>query len=288
MSMDPAAGDLRVPDGPGSDIDENGAESDDDELRLPADTLALLQSFLIEKKEEDEKFERLRSSVRIPSELEAEEKEKATIALDIADFREDWQSYDDDTAIRLAQEAYNLTPIGGTIACVSSPSAFIKLTKLDLAAKRIKAYVFEYDRRFNVYGDSFVFFDYNDPTALEEFYMDPVTGDRTDRPLYHAIDTIIADPPFLSDECWTKTAICLRWLSRRKVAAAEDVAEDVKNGLVKAEDASIIVATGRVMEEKIKRELGCSMTTFEPLHRGGLSNGFGCFTNVETPTLKWA
>jgi hypothetical protein len=124
---------------------------------------------------------------------------------------------------------------------------------LDEQDKKLQAYVMEFDRRFAVYGNDFVFFDFNQPTDLDEL--------NGDRPLKGAIDTIIADPPFLSDECWTKTAMCVRWLSKVD------------------ESSKVIVCTGMVMKDKICNELNCKPTAFEPKHRGGLSNEFGCFTN---------
>ncbi len=44
---------------------------------------------------------------------------------------------------------------------------------------------------------------------------------------------------------------------------------------------------GRVQTQLIKRLLNCNTTTFEPLHRGGLSNEFCCFSNYESEFLKW-
>ncbi|KAJ3199181.1 EEF1A lysine methyltransferase 1, partial [Dinochytrium kinnereticum] len=168
--------------------------------------------------------------------------------------------YDDETASKLAQVALDATPNGGKIACVSSPSAFIKLAKLDYTSRSITPYVLEFDRRFNVYGSSFLFFDFNNaPSDLD------VPG----APTHHqTFDTLIVDPPFLSDECWTKTSEAVRWL--------------MKPG------GRVIVCTGMVMERKVGLELGCRRTTFRPAHRGGrLANEFGCFSNYEGAGLVW-
>ena len=55
-------------------------------------------------------------------------------------------------------------------------------------------FVFEYDNRFAAYGDAFVLYDYRQPTKLPETI------------LAQGFDMVIADPPFLSEECATKVA----------------------------------------------------------------------------------
>jgi len=62
----------------------------------------------------------------------------------------------------------------------------------------------EYDRRFSVFGDSFIFYDYNEPLALPT-------------ELKESFDLVVADPPFLSEECLQKTAQTVHFLTRRKI-----------------------------------------------------------------------
>ncbi|KAJ3081593.1 EEF1A lysine methyltransferase 1, partial [Rhizoclosmatium hyalinum] len=126
--------------------------------------------------------------------------------------------------------------------------------KSDSLPKTLNPFVFEFDKRFAVFGSSFVFYDYNQPTDL-------------DTSLHRTFDTLVVDPPFLSDECWTKTSETVRWLAK--------------------EGCKIIVCTGLVMREKIARELGCKLCVFEPKHKGGLSNEFGCYTNFESEGFRW-
>ncbi|KAJ3060857.1 hypothetical protein HDU98_003191 [Podochytrium sp. JEL0797] len=109
-----------------------------------------------------------------------------------------------------------------------------------------KKYVFEFDTRFSVFNTSFI------------HYAEI---------LHHQFDTLAVDPPFLSDECWTKTAETVRWFAK--------------------EECKVIVCTGLVMRKKIEEELGCKLTVFEPMHKGGLSNEFGCYTNFDSEGFKW-
>jgi EEF1A lysine methyltransferase 1 len=75
------------------------------------------------------------------------------------------------------------------------------------------------------------------------------------------VDCVLADPPFLSDECLTKTAMTVRTLLRNK-------------------DCKTMVCTGRKMEEMVPRLFpGVNKVNFEPRHKGGLSNAFGCYMN---------
>ena len=77
------------------------------------------------------------------------------------------------------------------IACVSAPSVYQKLR--ELCREDSSVYIFEYDRRFAIYGDEFIFYDYNHPLELPE------------RIAAHSFDLVVADPPYLSEECLRKT-----------------------------------------------------------------------------------
>lgn len=63
----------------------------------------------------------------------------------------------------------------------------------------------EYDRRFAVYGDEFVFYDYTDPLNLPPELAK------------HSFDIVIADPPYLSEECLRKTAETIGFLTKGKI-----------------------------------------------------------------------
>jgi len=73
-------------------------------------------------------------------------------------FEEDWNLsqfwYDDETADTIAKEAMKLAN-GDNIACVSTPSIFRALKRL--YPDNGKYFVFEYDKRFDKFGDQFCF-----------------------------------------------------------------------------------------------------------------------------------
>lgn len=64
--------------------------------------------------------------------------------------------------------------------------------------------LFEYDDRFAVHGSDFIFYDYKSPLSIP-------------RELASSFDLVIADPPFLSEECLTKTAVTIKFLMKEKI-----------------------------------------------------------------------
>ncbi|XP_038617728.1 EEF1A lysine methyltransferase 1 [Tachyglossus aculeatus] len=201
---------------------------DDDVPQLSAYALAALQEFYTERQQRqpgpdgDKKF-----SVGV--------------------IEEDWQLsqfwYSDETASRLAAEAISAAGKGGRIACVSAPSVYQKLR--ELSGENFSAYLLEYDRRFAIYGEEFVFYDYNSPLNLPE----SMTA--------HSFDIVVADPPYLSEECLRKTAETVKYLTRGK----------------------ILLCTGAVMEEAAAKHLGVKMCHFVPRHTRNLANEFRCYAN---------
>ncbi|KAI9203604.1 putative N6-adenine methyltransferase-domain-containing protein [Polychytrium aggregatum] len=230
---------------------------DDEPLTLSSDAMSALTQFLSEKKEQEAAFECLREAAH----QSADQMAAQARILDMSAFKEDWQLsqfwYSEETAAALAKEAIEQTDDGAWIACVSSPTAFVALKNIDVGHRKI--FVLEYDQRFAVFQSEFVFFDYNNPTDLDE--------KAGTRPLKGRFDFIIADPPFLSDECWSKTSETCRWLA-------------------KPEGCKYLVCTGAVMQAQIRRELDCQITDFEPKHKGGLSNEFRSFINYESTQFK--
>lgn len=64
--------------------------------------------------------------------------------------------------------------------------------------------LFEYDKRFSVYGSDFIFYDYNEPIKFDE-------------ELSNSFDLVVVDPPFLSEECLTKSLQTTNYLTRKHV-----------------------------------------------------------------------
>eukprot|EP00743_Colponemidia_sp_Colp-15_P005831 GILK01006266.1.p1 GENE.GILK01006266.1~~GILK01006266.1.p1 ORF type:complete len:235 (+),score=28.03 GILK01006266.1:38-706(+) len=207
----------------------------DDRPELPADTQALLAQF-----------------------LEAKQKQQSAENVTIDDlFSEDWGLsqfwYDKHTSETLADEVLELAN-GARIACLSAPSVFRAL--FEKQVDHSNHFLFEYDDRFAVFGRSFVHYDYNAPKEIPAEY-------------HHAFDVIIADPPFLSEECLLKTSLIVRLLSKK----------DLTN------PPKLILCTGAVQEELAYRVMRLRPVQFKPAHAGKLGNQFLCYTNYEASRL---
>ena len=88
------------------------------------------------------------------------------------------------------------------IACVSAPTAYKKIKEIKHSNCEVKC--LEYDERFSVFGEDFQFYDYKEPLNL------PLE-------LKQSFDFVIADPPFLSEECLCKTAVTVKFLAKDKI-----------------------------------------------------------------------
>ncbi|KAM3607066.1 uncharacterized protein V6R79_001448 [Siganus canaliculatus] len=215
------------------------SDSDDDVPTLSAHTLAALQEFYNETK-----------TGLAPSADPADQ-------FAVGAVEEDWRMsqfwYSDDTAARLAEELISEAGAGGRIACVSAPSVYQKIKQgvVD-GSDQVSAVVLEYDRRFAAYGDDFVFYDYNEPLSLAAS-VPP-----------QSFDIVLADPPYLSEECLSKVAQTIKHLSKGKV----------------------LLCTGAIMEKHAKELLGLKMCDFLPKHNRNLSNEFRCFVNYPSRLLS--
>ncbi|XP_032170853.1 EEF1A lysine methyltransferase 1 isoform X2 [Mustela erminea] len=206
------------------------SDSDDEDIpQLSSHALAALQEFYAEQKQQSDPGRDDKYNIGI--------------------IEENWLSqfwYSQDTALRLATEAVAAAGEHGRIACVSAPSVYQKLRSLH--REDISVYIFEYDKRFAIYGEEYIFYDYNNPLDLPE------------KIATHSFDIVIADPPYLSKECLRKTSETIKYLTQGK----------------------ILLCTGAVMEEEAAKLLGVKMCKFIPKHTRTLGNEFRCYVNYDS------
>lgn len=215
------------------------SNDDDDVPTLSAHTMAALQEFYNETRTGPDHDQ-------TPSDQFA-----------VGALGEDWRMsqfwYSDDTAAQLAEEVVREAGEGGRIACLSAPSVYQKLKQgVVEGSDRVSAVVLEYDRRFATYGDEFIFYDYNEPLSLPSNVAP------------QSFDIVLADPPYLSEECLSKVAKTIQYLSKGKV----------------------LLCTGATMENLAKELLDVKTCSFLPKHNRNLSNEFRCFVNYPSRLLS--
>ncbi|XP_013396551.1 EEF1A lysine methyltransferase 1 [Lingula anatina] len=205
-------------------------DEDDDIPQLSADTLKILQQFYDEQSALHDK------QIGNPDIMP----------------QEDWQLsqfwYNDSTAFKLAEEAKYVAGENGRMAFLSAPTAFKKLLEISPSSDAV---LLEYDKRFAIHGDKYIFYDYKNPLDIP-------------RDLEKAFDIVVVDPPFLSERCLKNTAETVKFIWKGKV----------------------ILCTGEIMEEYVKKYLGAEVCSFMPQHERNLANEFRCYTNYKTVVLE--
>lgn len=138
----------------------------------------------------------------------------------------------------------------GRVALISCPTLYIYLHQMksnDKDLANVSLTLFEYDSRFKVYDD-FVFYDYRDPLSACKSLEKA------------SFDMVVADPPFLSEECLEKVKCTILFLTKK----------------------NIILNTGLIMEELAAKHLGLKRWShFIPRHQNNVGNEFACFANFE-------
>jgi len=129
--------------------------------------------------------------------------------------------YDEKTCDKIVECIQKTVGPNGTVALISCPTLYKTFKKkapsISSMSKNLKyiyiiflififfwlfhfvVKLFEYDHRFNVYGSDYIFYDYNEPLQFDKIFL-------------NYFDLVVVDPPFLSDECLTKsiqTTLCL-------------------------------------------------------------------------------
>ncbi|XP_048050170.1 EEF1A lysine methyltransferase 1 isoform X2 [Megalobrama amblycephala] len=216
------------------------SDSDDDVPQLSAATLAALQEFYAE-------------SGRTGLEQDSIQTDKFCVGAVEEDWRMSQFWYSEDTATRLAEEVMQQAGEHGRIACISAPSVYQKLKQLEsMRSDSVSAVLLEFDRRFAAYGEEFVFYDYNNPLCLPENLLP------------QSFDIVIADPPYLSEECLSKVALTVKYLTKGK----------------------ILLCTGAIMEEHAGKLMDLKICSFLPKHSHNLANEFRCYVNYESRLLS--
>lgn len=104
--------------------------------------------------------------------------------------------------------------------------------------------LFEFDKRFSIFGSDFIPYDYNYPLKISD-------------DLKNSFDIVVCDPPFLSEECLTNVVKTIKLLGKENV----------------------VLCSGSVMQELAKKLLNVKKCKFEPHHKNNLANEFWCFAN---------
>ncbi|KAF7818904.1 protein-lysine N-methyltransferase N6AMT2 [Senna tora] len=171
---------------------------------------------------------------------------------DVALVSEDWRLsqfwYSAETAKTLAEEVLALCEgiVDSRVACIACPTLFAYLKKMD---PKVSLQLLEYDKRFEQYGSDYTFYDYNKPMDLPS-------------ELKNAFKIVVADPPYLSQECLEKVAETISFLK-------------------KPGESYLLLLTGAVQKERAAEILGLHPCGFRPQHSSKLGNEFRLFTNYD-------
>ncbi|XDT19731.1 putative N6-adenine methyltransferase [Nakaseomyces glabratus] len=234
---------------------------------LSANALLALQEFRQEEQQRQQEFQKLYDE----SDADFQKKKKQE-GMNL--FKEDWQLsqfwYSDSTADKLADALLEGADATTVIAIVSAPSVYAAIQKRDdseIPTKHI--YLFEYDTRFELLAgkDHFFFYDYNKPLDFD----DKLKG---------KVDRLLIDPPFLNEDCQSKSA-----QTAKSLLAPKDGSK-TSDGLLKHR---LISCTGERMAQVIKKAYpDTEITDFYPEHGNGLSNEFRCYANFEWSGWKFS
>ena len=135
--------------------------------------------------------------------------------------------------------------------------------------------MFEYDKRFEVYGNDFVFYDYKDPLNFNKDLND-------------YFDVIVADPPFLADECHIKTGMTIKKVGKSNHKLIICTGMCLKRLITsnRSNYSIFLNFKGAVMEDLLSASLNVNLCSFIPKHERNLANEFKCYANYKTLYLN--
>ncbi|KAJ7394395.1 EEF1A lysine methyltransferase 1 [Desmophyllum pertusum] len=222
---------------------ESDNDSDDDIPQLSAQTLAALQGFYDEQKQRE---------VSASEENDAidEDWENIICIYNLCPSNSASFGNDDSTASALAEEVLRAS-CNGRIACLCAPTLYKKL--LSIKPVGCEAKIFEYDRRFAVFGEDFIFYDYKKRTRL---YQLP------------------------------SQSIPLIWCLPTPLSFQKNVSEKLRRTIKYLAKEKIILVHWSVMEELAFKLLRVTPCKYQPTHERNLGNKFACFVNYDSDLNK--
>ncbi|ESZ96777.1 N(6)-adenine-specific DNA methyltransferase [Sclerotinia borealis F-4128] len=247
---------------------------EDDIPILSGSALDALKEFYTDRDAHQQKFEDLKQRA---------EDQADGVPLSMDAFAENWNEsqfwYSNETATILAQELLRDAVAETVITSAICLSVMVMDGEVNIGKagwaedKRPKLHLLEFDERFAVFSE-FSFYDFNNPLMLPAH-------------LKGSADRVICDPPFLSEDCQTKAALTVRWLSK---SWGQDESLMSWGQADSASPSKLIVCTGERVGDvvnKLYRPQGIATTTYLPIHANGLSNEFFCFANFECEHWTW-
>lgn len=148
--------------------------------------------------------------------------------------------------------------------CDTVASSDIKIALLSCPSlyKSIKAIhpkgtvrLFEYDNRFAAFTNDFTHYDYKNAYKQNDYLNEFESN----------FDIIIADPPFLSEECIQSMGLIIDKLKRK--------------------DAKIVLCSGQVVAQFAKDFLHLDQCNYRPHHERNLANEFCSYANFNLDEL---
>lgn len=168
--------------------------------------------------------------------------------------------YDEETKKVLAKVCLKL--ILQRARSISTPNVKIALLCCPSLYKSVRnvhangvVHIFEFDQRFAAYGDDYIHYDYKQMTKDADYMAKFIDY----------FDIIIADPPFLAEECIAAVAALIN--------------------RIRKPDSSVILCSGDVVADWAKQYLQLTKCTFRPQHERNLANEFGTYANFDLDQL---
>jgi hypothetical protein len=140
------------------------------------------------------------------------------------------------------------------------------LQNLDLPNQLV---LLEIDTRFAVFPE-FKLYDYTKPLDVD--------GLEEGGDLRGAAAAVALDPPFLNDDCMTKSSETVRTLCNKNTSILVSTGKSREYGY-NTRDSAANTVSGWTVRDSIKRNLNANIAKFRPRHKGGLANAFRCYVN---------